>query len=105
MLRKSQKHPRYFREWRKHRQLTLEAAAERMGTTHATLSRIERGKTKYTEGTLLLMADAYGCEPADLLRPPIAPHDEFSAFVKNLDAKKRQQALRILKAALGDEAA
>jgi transcriptional regulator with XRE-family HTH domain len=105
MALKKRKRPLYFREWRKHLRLTQETVAERIDVSQNTVSRIETGEIAYTQGMLEALADAYGCEPCDLLKPPVAPPDEFSAFVMKLDTKKRQQALRILKAALGDEAA
>jgi transcriptional regulator with XRE-family HTH domain len=49
-------------------------AAERIGTTHATLSRIERGKLAFNDSTLEAIAGAYNVSPADLLvRDPSDP--------------------------------
>lgn len=80
---------RYFKEWRG--ELTLEAAAERIAeiatewgldtaskkipTTHASLSRIESGKSGYSEITLELLAEAYNTHPIALLtrKPDEAP--------------------------------
>lgn len=62
---KPQKH--FIREWRKHRDFTLERLAERIGLTHGTLSRIERGKTAYTQPVLEAIADALGTSPANLI--------------------------------------
>lgn len=60
--------PRHFlREWRKHKGLTLEQVAERLHTTHATISRIERGKLPYNQPLLERLAEEYGTEPASLL--------------------------------------
>lgn len=78
----------FLRNWRKHRGLTLEAVAERiellstaraigdpdarsMTMTHATLSRIERGKLPYNEHLLELLAEIYQTDvPSLLARDP-----------------------------------
>lgn len=60
--------PRHFvREWRKHRQLTLEALAGQIGVTHGALSQLERGETAYTQSMLEALADALECTPSDLI--------------------------------------
>jgi transcriptional regulator with XRE-family HTH domain len=65
--------PRYFfKEWRKHRNMTLEAAAERAGMTAGNISQLERGTQGYSQSGLEALAEAYGCYPGQLLsqRPP-----------------------------------
>lgn len=57
----------YLAEWRKYRNLTQEAAADRMQITQATLSRIERGVYPYNQDFLEAAADAYGADPGSLL--------------------------------------
>ena len=77
--------PRHFlREWREHKGLALEAAAERLvllsqeradadpemrplTMTHATLSRIERGLIPYNQYLLEYLADMYGTDPGSLI--------------------------------------
>jgi transcriptional regulator with XRE-family HTH domain len=60
--------PRNFlREWREHRDLTLEQLAEFIGVTHPTLSRIERGKQPYSQGILEGYADRLSTDVASLL--------------------------------------
>ena len=68
--------PKHFlRKWRKHRGFTLEALAALIGSTHATLSRIERGLSPYNEDILEKLAWALKCTPADLLsRDPSQAH-------------------------------
>ena len=76
--------------------------------TKATVSRIERGLTKYKQETLEAFAYALACEPADLLSPPISSPqktNELAKFVLSLDAEAQAKAMRILRAALGDERA
>jgi transcriptional regulator with XRE-family HTH domain len=57
----------YFREWRLALGLSLEAAAAALGTSGATLSRIERGRQPYNQDLLEKAAALYGCDPAELL--------------------------------------
>lgn len=59
--------PTQLRNWRLYKGLTLEQAAGRFGIDHSTLGRIERGLVPYGQGLLEQAADAYGCEPWDLL--------------------------------------
>jgi transcriptional regulator with XRE-family HTH domain len=67
--------PKHFlREWRQYKGLTLEQIAERLHSTHATISRIERGKLPYNQALLEKLAEEYGTEPASLLmRDPKSP--------------------------------
>ena len=57
----------FIRNWRAHRNLTLAQLAQRIGTTHATLSRIERGLQPYNQPLLEALAEARG----------VAPHIQF----------------------------
>lgn len=57
----------FLREWRLYRNLTQEQAAERIGLDHSTLGRIERRLVPYSQGMLETAAEAYSCEPWDLL--------------------------------------
>jgi transcriptional regulator with XRE-family HTH domain len=57
----------FLREWRLYRGLTQEQAAERIGLDHSTLGRIERRLVPYSQGMLEAAAEAYSCEPWDLL--------------------------------------
>lgn len=71
MARRELKRPKrrrtFLREWRKHRGLTQEQAADRIEISQATLSRIETGTYPYTQDFLEKAAFAYMCEPADLI--------------------------------------
>lgn len=60
----------YVREWRKHRNTTLEQLAEQMGMSASTLARIESGKVQYTSQQLSLIAQALVVSPGDLMRRP-----------------------------------
>ena len=93
----------YFKEWRKHRNLTLERLAERINVTIGALSQLENGTTNYTQPMLEALADALYCQPADLImRPPsvdaelkLAP--EVALLWDQIPVADRDQALRILR--------
>lgn len=63
----------FIRAWRKHRDLNLEQAVERLELevgypySVAQLSRVERGETGYSQDVLEALATIYRCEPADLI--------------------------------------
>lgn len=60
--------PKHFlRRWRKGLKLSLEDVAADIGVTHATLSRVERGKLPYTQKLLESLAWRYRCSVADLI--------------------------------------
>lgn len=61
--------------------MTLESAAEALGITHASLSRIERGKQPYSQAILEGAADLYGTDVASLLmRDPTNPDAMWSIW-------------------------
>ncbi|HEY3812837.1 MAG TPA: helix-turn-helix transcriptional regulator [Caulobacteraceae bacterium] len=67
--------PHKLRAWRKHRNLTLEGLAERIGMSHQNLGRIERGLVPLQDEWVIAIARALEVEPADLFREPGAgPH-------------------------------
>ena len=70
-LPKKRYRPTFIRQWRLHRNLTLEQTAELVSetihTTHATLSRIERGMSPYSQGLLERLAEVFRTDPASLL--------------------------------------
>jgi transcriptional regulator with XRE-family HTH domain len=66
--------PTFIRQWRESIPLTLEQLAERVGTTHASLSRIERGIQPYSQELLEAIASALGTDAATLImREPGEP--------------------------------
>jgi transcriptional regulator with XRE-family HTH domain len=85
------KHRTLLRQWRKHRKLTLEAAAGKMGVDPSTLGRVERGLTPYDQRILEAAASVFGCKPADLLtRNPESPTANLWDTVESLpEAQQR----------------
>ena len=67
--------PRHFlKEWRKHRGLTQEQLAERMGVVRSYISHVENGKRRYDQHLLEAAADALQCTAGDLIeRDPSRP--------------------------------
>lgn len=76
--------PSYMREWRLAAGLTLWEMAERLGSTHATLSRIETGKLPYNQSVLEAYALEFGCRVPDLFGPPPA---DFAPRARRKTAK------------------
>ena len=109
-------HPGHFlRDWRKASGLTLEQAAERVervsearsdastgvrpiSMTHATLSRIERGRLPYSQVLLEILAEVYRTDRASLImRDPSDPEGMWSIW-EQLQPVERAQAVAVLKA-------
>jgi transcriptional regulator with XRE-family HTH domain len=90
------KNPHYLRQWRKHKGLTLEQVAERLHTTHATLSRIERGKLPYNQPLLERLAEEYGTEPASLLMRD--PASTKWSILDDLTPVERNQTVAFIEA-------
>ena len=81
----------FVREWRKHRGYSLEQLADMIGTTHATLSRVERGLLPYNQAFLERTAEMLMCEPADLLvRNPQDPEGIWSVWDRAKPGERRQ---------------
>jgi len=60
----------FLREWRKARNLSQQALADKIGATKQSLSRIELHEQPYNQDTLELLAEALGTTPAGLLTGP-----------------------------------
>lgn len=92
-------HPRHFiREWRKHRNLTLERLAERIDVTHGALSQLERGETNYTQPMLEALADALQCTPGDLVTRPPSHDPGLWTIWENATPVEREQITRVVQA-------
>lgn len=89
--------PHFLREWRKHREMTLEAVAEAVGEitgdgfTHASLSRIERGRQPYSQPQLEALATVYRTDPGSLLmRNPADPDAIWSIWDQAKTGEQRR---------------
>lgn len=101
LLRLDMRKPRQFRptfikQWRKHRHLTLDRLAERIGMTQSHLSMLENGKRGYTQETLEQIAEALQTDVASLLIRN--PDDmEIWSIWDNAKPGERQMLLDIAK--------
>lgn len=87
----------FIREWRKHRGLSQEQLAERIGMNRAYLSKIESGKRRYDQPFLEAAAEVLRCEPADLImRDPSDPEGIWSIW-EQLKPVERSQVVEIAK--------
>lgn len=90
-LHKNKRGRHFIREWRKHRGLTQEPLAERIGITKAQLSRIENGKQGYNQGTLEALANALQTDAASLImRDPLSPEAIWTIWDQAKPAQRRQ---------------
>lgn len=90
-FRRSQYRRTFIRQWREFRDLTLEQLAERVGTTHASLSRVERGLQPYSQALLEDLAEALQTDTASLLmRDPTDPEGIWSVWDQAKPGQRRQ---------------
>lgn len=81
----------YIREWRKYREMSLERLADRLGTSHATLSRVERGRQPWNERLLYDLAEALQTDWQSLLmRDPTDPEGLWSIWDQAKPGERRQ---------------
>lgn len=88
----------FLRQWREKKGLTQEQAADRIGITQGQLSRIERGDTPYNQDFLEQAAEAYQCDPADLImRDPLLPDAVWSIVdqLKVATPEQREDVRRV----------
>jgi transcriptional regulator with XRE-family HTH domain len=100
-LKIPQRRRTFFREWRKYRDLTLEAAAERAGMTAGNLSAMERGAQGYTQNGLEALADAYRCDPGQLLTVDPTKEDAIWSIWELAKPGDRQKIVDIAKTIIG----
>ena len=65
--KKGKLHPHFLAQWRQYRDLSQEDLADLLGTSGATISRVESGQRPYSQDFLEAAAEALGCTPADIL--------------------------------------
>jgi transcriptional regulator with XRE-family HTH domain len=83
--------PHFLREWREHKGMTLEAAGEAVGISHAQLGRIERRLQPYNQGLLEALAELYGTDAASLImRNPLEPDAMWSLWDQAKEAERRE---------------
>lgn len=89
----------YIRQWRKHRNLTLEQLAGRLDVATSTLSQLERGKQGYSQAMLEALAVALNCESWELISVNPLKAGEVVDLMRLInEIKDKDRAIRILKA-------
>mgnify|MGYP000944928981 FL=1 len=96
----------YFKEWRKHRDLTQKQVVDRLSMhddellpkTEASLSRLENRKQQYSERVLEALADVYECEPEDLLGRDPKKEGKVIDMFRRFGEERLRQAMAILDA-------
>lgn len=98
MAKKPTRRRIYLKEWRKHRNLTQEALADRVGIDRTIVSKIENGKLDYHQAFLEAAAEALRCDPADLLvRDPSSPQAIWSLW-DSLPEVQKPQVVAVIQA-------
>ena len=88
----------FLREWRRHRGLSQQKLADRLGTSKGHVSDLETGRLRYNQDHLEALADVLQCGPADLLmRNPLDSEAVWTIW-EHIPEAKRDDALNILKA-------
>ena len=86
-----------IRRWREHREKTLEEVAPVLGITHATLSRIERGKLPYSQDHLEALSRVLDIDIPSLLdRDPGDPETIWPTW-NRADRTQKQMIVDIAK--------
>jgi transcriptional regulator with XRE-family HTH domain len=81
----------FIRQWREDRDKTLEWLAEKIGITHASLSRIERGLQPYSQAILEAIAAELSTDVASLLtRDPTDPETIWPIWDKAKPAERKK---------------
>lgn len=95
----------YIRKWRKRRGLSLRQLADRLESSpgeplisHASIGRIERGEQPYSQPILEAIAFALNVSVAQLLMVDPTKDGEVIELFNEIEASKRDDAIRILKA-------
>ena len=90
----------FIRQWRKKAGMNQSDLAEVLGVSTATVSQIENAETGYKQEYLERIAEAVGCDPADLLvRGPEDPQPIWRLW-DGATAAQRKQIVRVAAALL-----
>jgi len=93
----------FIRQWRKKAGLSQTALGAVLGVSTATISQIENAETGYKQEYLEAIAEAVGCDPADLLvRSPDDPEPIWRLW-DLASAPQRKQIIRVTRALLNPE--
>lgn len=91
----------FFKEWRKHRGMTLEQAADAAGMTAGNLSAMERGAQGYTQDGLEALADVYRTSTGWLLDVDPTKDDAIMPIWERAKPTDRDKIVDIAKTIIG----
>lgn len=97
MAPKRKRRATFIRQWRKHRELTLEQLGERINMTASNLSMLERGERAYTQETLESIAHALQTDVASLLMRDPSDPDAIWSIWEQAKPGQRTQILEVMK--------
>lgn len=87
----------FIRNWRNHRKRTLEELADKIGITHASLSRIETGKQPYSQPILEALAEELATDVPSLLSRDPGDPDAIWPIWDQAKPSERQMIVDIAK--------
>lgn len=80
----------FIAQWRDFRGLSQDELADRMGTSGASVSRVESTKTPYSQDFLEVAAEVLDCTPADLIsRDPRDSRTPVERAIELLQGSRR----------------
>lgn len=82
----------YLKQWREFRKKSQDDLADEIGTSGATVSRMENGETPYSQDYVEAVAEALGCTVADLISRD--PRIEGSFLEEAMTLLRRAQTSR-----------
>ena len=90
----------HLREWRLHRNMTLEQVANILGRKHTTIARWEKGEIAIKDSDIESLARLYAATPEQLLVSPadadeVARLSRANAIMSKLDADDLDEWFRI----------
>ena len=88
----------FLKEWRKHRGLSQEKLAERLGIYKGDVSNLETGKRRYNQDILAALAQALECEPADLIMRDPSSSDSIWSIWEHASEGERADIVRVAEA-------
>lgn len=74
----------------------------RLGWSQSKISRLEAGKTPYNQDDLEAASAAYGCSVPDLITVNPFKAGEVVDLMRLINDRNRDQAIRVLKALVGN---
>lgn len=108
MVKRVTRPPHYIRQWREYRKLSLRTLAQRLEhepgeelLSASQLNRIENGEQPYNPELMAARAEAFACEPEDIIgiNPLLKPElIDLMAIIRKMQKPQLLQATQILKA-------